>query len=86
MSDHPNPTAAGYAATKQVQYFYPGAGDQLPPPGAKVTLLTVGGIQVTGQWKDDGSFLGWYYLIGRDHDKETIAAARHATKALPHRR
>ena len=30
------------------EYRYPAAGDPIPPGGAKVLLLTVGGVCVTG--------------------------------------
>lgn len=51
-------------------FLYPGAGDQKPPGGAKVQLLTIGGICVTGQWNDSGAFLGWAPLPKRDRKKE----------------
>lgn len=40
------------------------------PRGKKLTLLTRGGIQVTGEWLDDGSFIAWAPLIKRDHKLE----------------
>lgn len=61
--------AKGYLAGGQA-YFYPGAGDPVPPGGAKVLLLTVGGICVTGNWCPDGRFLGWAPLPTRDKIKE----------------
>lgn len=41
-----------------------------PPAGTKIALLTRGGIQVTGEWRDDGSFIAWQYLFKRDKEKE----------------
>lgn len=67
-----NTPAKSYVATKGSLYLYPGAGDPKPPGGAKVLLLTKGGICVQGCWKDDGSVLGWHPLIGRDREKEAL--------------
>lgn len=51
-------------------YRYPGAGDELPPSGASVTLLTKGGVAVRGVWLPGGAYLGWAPLPRRDKDKE----------------
>lgn len=51
-------------------FNYPGAGDEKPAGGAKVLLLTIGGICVVGQWSDSGSYLGWAPLPKRDREKE----------------
>lgn len=51
-------------------FLYPGAGDPRPPGGAKVLLLTAGGICTTGNWTCDGRFLGWAPLPVRDKTKE----------------
>jgi hypothetical protein len=51
-------------------FLYPGAGDQVPPGGAKVLLLTQGGVCTIGQWSNDGFFLGWAPLPKRDKAKE----------------
>ncbi len=40
-------------------YLYPGVGDALPPGGAKVLLLTEGGVTVSGTWSNDGRYLAW---------------------------
>jgi hypothetical protein len=53
-------------------FLYPGAGDQVPPGGAKVLLLTQGGVCTIGQWSDDGFFLGWAPLPKRDKVKEAL--------------
>jgi hypothetical protein len=50
-------------------YFYPAYGDEFPTGGAKVILLTKGGIATTGAW--DKSFcIGWAPLPKRDKEKE----------------
>jgi hypothetical protein len=67
-----NANAAGYMATKQSLYLYPRAGDAKPPGGAKVLLLTNGGICVVGQWKDEPWCVGWHPLPGRDYAKEGL--------------
>ena len=51
-------------------FQYPDAGDEKPPGGAKVQLLTKGGICVSGSWNDSGAFLGWAPLPKRDKAKE----------------
>jgi hypothetical protein len=51
-------------------FLYPLAGDPLPPGGAKVLLLTKGGICVSGSWNDSGAFLGWAPLPKRNREKE----------------
>lgn len=40
------------------------------PRGKKLSLLTRGGIQVTGEWKDGGDFIAWAPLIKRNHELE----------------
>lgn len=53
----PNPFrdyVAGVAA-----YLYPGLGEDVPPGGAKVLLLTKGCICTTGTWSNDGRYLAW---------------------------
>lgn len=52
------------------KFFYPGAGDDKPPGGAKVLLLTIGGVCVVGAWQDNGFFIGWHPLPKRDKQKE----------------
>lgn len=53
-------------------YRYPDAGDPRPPGGAKVLLLTVGHVLVTGPWSDDGRYLAWAPLPKRNKDKEAF--------------
>lgn len=43
----------------EVGYLYPAAGADLPPDGAKVLLLTSGGIPVTGIWPSDARYMVW---------------------------
>jgi hypothetical protein len=62
-------SATGYYAEGDC-YRYPGAGDAEPPGGAKVLLLTRGGICVTGTWANTGMYLGWAPLPKRDRAKE----------------
>lgn len=52
-------------------FNYPGAGDAKPPGGAKVLLLTRGGVCTIGNWDDSGAFLGWAPLPKRDKEKES---------------
>ena len=51
-------TAKGYVAG-ELGYVYPELGEALPPGGAKVLLLTNGGICVSGIWSDRYGFLAW---------------------------
>lgn len=36
------------------------------PRGVKLTLLTAGKIQVTGEWADSGMYIAWAPLLKRD--------------------
>ena len=67
--------AKGYVASAETVYRYPRAGDQAPPGGAKVLLLTIGGICVTGSWADDGRYLAWAPMPMRDKTRESLLAA-----------
>ena len=40
--------------------------------GAKVQLLTIGGVRTNGPWRDDGSCLGWLPLPKRNMEKEDM--------------
>jgi hypothetical protein len=64
-----NANSKGYVAGGE-PFLYPGAGDPSPPGGAKVLLLTKGGICTTGQWTPDGRFMGWLPMPKRDMEKE----------------
>ena len=65
-----------HIASDSTMFMYPAAGDAPPPGGSKVLLLTIGGICVSGQWKDDGSFLAWAPLPKRDKTKEAMLCQR----------
>lgn len=54
------------------EYLYPGAGDPAPRPGAKVQLLTIGGVHTTGPWDQSGFYVGWLPLPIRNTDKEAL--------------
>lgn len=49
-------------------YFYPAVGDEKPEAGAKVLLLSKGGVCIQGPWSDD--FLAWAPLPKRNKEKE----------------
>lgn len=50
------------------EYLYPKAGDPVPPGGAKVLLLTVGGICTIGSWSP--VHVAWAPLPTRNREKE----------------
>ena len=54
------------------EYLYPRSGDPAPRVGAKVQLLTIGGVHTSGPWRDDGSCLGWLPLPKRNMEKEDM--------------
>jgi len=56
------------------EYFYPAAGDPRPSAGAKVQLLTIGGIHTTGPWSDNGFYVAWLPLPKRNKRKEALIA------------
>ena len=37
-----------------------------PPRGAKLSLLTCGGVQVTGEWQEGYGYIAWAPLIKRN--------------------
>lgn len=51
-----------------IPWIYPC--DQAAPAGIKVALLTRGGVQVTGVWRNGGDFIAWQKLFKRDRSKE----------------
>jgi hypothetical protein len=53
-------------------YLYPAAGDPAPRPGAKVQLLTRGGVHMTGPWAEDGFYVAWLPLPKRNKEKEKL--------------
>jgi hypothetical protein len=52
------------------EFLYPHTGDPKPPGGAKVLLLTRGGVCITGPWQDDPFYLGWAPMPKRNKEKE----------------
>jgi hypothetical protein len=54
------------------EFLYPGVGDPKPPGGAKVLLLTLGKVCVSGPWNDSGAFVGWAPLPNRNKAKEKL--------------
>ena len=53
-------------------YRYPGAGDDLPPAGAKVLILTEGGMCIIGQWRSDSDFVAWAPMPRRNPEKKKV--------------
>lgn len=53
------------------EWMYPRCGDPLPTAGAKVLLLTEGGIATVGSW-DNAFCVGWLPLPKRNKDKEAL--------------
>lgn len=51
------------------EYLYPKAGDPEPRKGAKVQLLTIGGVHNTGPWDGENN-IGWLPLPKRNREKE----------------
>lgn len=54
------------------EYLYPEAGDECPHKGAKVQLLTKGGVHTNGPWLNNGFYLGWLPLPKRNREKEDL--------------
>lgn len=46
--------------------------DEKPPLGTKLSLLTKGGVQTQGEWREDCGLIAWSPLIRRDKDKERL--------------
>lgn len=67
--DTPKINGEGYAVATESSWHYPAAGD-LAPTGAIVQLLTKGGVQVQGIWRDSGSFIAWAPNLKRDKELE----------------
>lgn len=62
------------------EYLYPEAGDEAPLRGAKVQLLSCGGVHMNGPWRDNGDYLGWLPLPKRNREKEDLIATKRRTK------
>lgn len=60
------------AGTEGGEYLYPRAGDPEPRKGAKVQLLTKGGVHTTGPWDTNGFYIGWLPLPKRNREKERL--------------
>jgi hypothetical protein len=54
------------------EYNYPDAGDPPAPLGQKLILLNAGGVAIIGQWRNDGSVLGWRHPFKRNKAKEEV--------------
>lgn len=54
------------------EYLYPDAGDPKPRAGAKVQLLTIGGVHTTGPWIENGFYVAWLPLPKRNRTKEAL--------------
>jgi hypothetical protein len=67
------PKAKSYVVG-QHEFLYPLAGDPCPPGGAKVHLLSPGGICVDGPWNPK-VYHGWCPLPRRNYDKERAIVA-----------
>lgn len=61
------------------EYLYPAAGDPEPRRGAKVQLLTIGGVHNTGPWDAENN-LGWLPLPKRNRVKEELCRAQSQQK------
>lgn len=57
------------AVSNESHWRYPANGD-IPPRGVGLCLLTIGKVQVIGDWTDDGGFIAWAPKIRRDKELE----------------
>jgi hypothetical protein len=64
------PEEKGYMASDDGRFRYPAGGDEPAPLGAKVQILTEGGICIHAIWQDDSGFIAWAPLPKRDHERE----------------
>lgn len=69
LSPAPRINPDGYATAETARWFYPAAGE-MAPKGAIVQLLTEGGKQVQGIWRDSGSYIAWAPNLKRDRELE----------------
>lgn len=65
----------------RAEFRWPFAGDEPPPGGAQVLLLTEGGVCVRGQWNSTGAFYAWAPLPKVDKEKERQTRERLAQLA-----
>lgn len=77
-------SSTGYLAGGE-EFFYPQAGDPKPPLGAKVIILTCGGVAHTGPWSDNGACIGWAPLPKRNKSKEATILFLGVQKAVEER-
>jgi hypothetical protein len=78
-------TAKPYVSGR-TEWRWPFAGDDAPPGGAQVLLLTEGGVCVRGAWVSTGAFHAWAPLpdVNREKQRETrqrLAQLRFITSA-----
>lgn len=73
-----------YQTDKNLKWIYPWV--QEPPRGVKLALLTLGDVQVSGVWRDDGSCKAWQKLFKRDKEAERSEAARDYTERYAHKK
>jgi hypothetical protein len=59
-----------YEADKNLKWIHPD--DEAPPRGKKIALRTIGGMQVTGEWRNDGGFTHWQRLFTLDKELEAL--------------
>lgn len=58
------------------EFRYPFAGDEAPPGGAQVLLLTEGGVCVRGTWDNSGAFHAWAPLPDINKAKQRASKLR----------
>ena len=67
--DTPKINGEGFAVAPEASWQYPAAGVPAPK-GAIVQLLTKGGVQVQGIWRNNGYFIAWAPNLKRDKELE----------------
>lgn len=72
MREAPSPTETvvinasdSYAVSSEVYWRYDTA-----PRGVKLFLLTIGGVAITGDWRDNSGFIAWHPLPKRNKELE----------------
>ena len=71
MTDYRIGRDGAAVVTVKPGWIYPAAGHPRPAGGAKVLLLTIGGVAALGPWTDDGRYIAWAPLPSRNHQLET---------------
>ena len=59
------------AVSDESRWRYPANGEPAPS-GVYVQLLTTGGVQVRGIWRDNGQHIAWAPMIKRDKELEQL--------------